>query len=334
MIHILDRHPTTNTHGTIQIITKNKHGQTIKTHTQTNTLKTHLKETLTHQIQPNNLWNPNANNGTGAWQPNTTKLDRTTPRYIILGASYDTNGNPIQNDPRYYTTNNQNQTTPIKITPGNTHPNLLINPIPINTPNRPLKKIQNIYLTNTYQPAGTPTLQTDTQALNTTITFETTLQTEEYNGITGIGQDHFTITEIGIATGPEEYTTNPTEAVCEKLPHELFQNTYNVNLTGTATVVIDTTTDTTTLHQGDQVQITDPTGTTQLNNYYLIIHKTPGGHDITLDRIPTDTNGNPITGATTLIQNNMQIIAHRILTYPQTKNINTELTIRWSLHIA
>ena len=329
--------------GEVEIIVKDKCGRIISHSREDNIVKIFAKEILSHRMIHNKVWDPDAGSGAGAWV--SSGIDQTNDfavKYIIFGASFDNSGAPLStSDTRYYV---QDIVTgafvPIKLSTGAAYGGDLINPIPINEPINPLKRIERIYFEPSYQPAGTPLLQDDVRAVNNVVVMETTLRKDEYNGFGYSGSDKFTITEIALVAG-EEFDS---VGACDKTPAELFRNgrvdgsPITVNMSGTATVSIDSSDSiyTNVIKEGDQVVLVDIGGTSgtaveMTNNSFLVINKSDGGSDIVLDRIPVDTNGDPITGQMGIFRSTLRIFSHRILNVPFEKSSDFEILVRWRI---
>ena len=337
--------------GEIEFVFKDRLGNIIDTYVEPNIVKIFAKEVLSHRMPHSKIWDRTANGGTGAWV--ASDIDPTeefSVKYILLGASFDEDGIPLDtDDPRYYIEDPvTNIAVPIKLTPGANYGGGLINAIPIAEPDRPLKRIETIsYSEPTYQPAGTPLLQDDVRAMNNVVLLETTLLTDEYNGFVdgsvagGTGGGSFTITEVALAGGKELDSVG----ACECDPKDLFLegNTDSTGLlasaNGTDVISLDpSVTNVDLIKEGDQIKIVASGGTiettdtlNQVTPYYLVIGKTPGGRDIQLDRVPTDSDQNPIVGNVGIFRDTLRIFSHRILSTPVKKNSNVEILIRWRI---
>jgi len=332
--------------GILEFIIKSAHTGEIVDHIQDhNLVKIFAKEILAHRLAPTNIWDPTANTGEGAWVASGIDPDEDfSAKYIIFGASFDENGAPLDSaDTRYYIVDTVTNTSiPIQLGVGAEYDGGLINAIPISEPLRPLKKVERVFFEPTYQPSGTPLLQDDVRAMNNVVVLETTLRKEEYNGFNLTDADYFTITEVALAGGKQ------LDAVgdCECDPADLFlegrtdRSAISVNATGTATVTIDPDdiSYTDVIKEGDQVQLVDVDDTAaasltldQVNNHFLVISKSVGGSDIELDRTPTDSDGNPITGQIGIFKNTLRIFSHRVLKTPFKKSADYEICCRWRI---
>jgi hypothetical protein len=333
--------------GEIEFIWFDKLGNIVKRHIEPNIVKIFAKEILAHRMYHSRVWDRTANSGTGAWVQNPVDPNQDlSAKYILLGASFDENGVPLDsNDPRYYTIDPVTQLPiPNRLTPGADFDGGLINAIPIAEPDRPLKRIENVDFEPTYQPAGTPQLQGDVRAMNNVVLLETTLLPEEYNGFAlggTAGGDAFTITEVALAAGKE------IDAVgaCDCDPKKLFLegDTNGVALAATASgtdvVTLDpSVTDVDLIKEGDQIKLVGVGGTAdtedtldQITPHYLVISKSMGGRDIQLDRVPTDSAQNPIVGPIGLFRNTLRLFSHRILSTPVRKTKDFEILIRWRI---
>ena len=310
-----------------------------------NIVKIQAKEILAHRLPHSKIWDPNSGTGSGAWvssgiDPN----NEFSAKYILFGASFDANGAPLDTtDTRYYILDTiTGSWIPIRLGVGAEYDGALINAIPIAEPNRGLKKIERIYFESSYQPAGTPLLQDDVRAMNNIVVMETTLQKSEYNGFGLTNSDSFTITEVALAAGKEIDTVG----ACECDPKEIFLEgridgtAITINTTGTATVSIDPVdiAYSSTINEGDQVKIVDADGTAnsgvaggQINPYYLVVSKSIGGSDITLDRTPVDSSNVALSGQLGIFRQTLRIFSHRILSKPFLKSSDFEILCRWCI---
>lgn len=333
--------------GEIEFIFKDKLGNVVKTHIEPNIVKIFAKEILSHRMHSRKIWDPTANSGSGAWVANSIDPNEDfAVRYILLGASFDDNGIPLDTeDPRYYTTDSVTQVAvPIRLEAGADYDGGLINAIPIAEPDRPLKRIEEIEYEATYQPAGTPQLQGDVRAMNSIVLLKTTIKQEEYNGfgLSTSGGDTFSITEVALAAGKELDTVG----ACECDPKRLFLegDSSNIallaNASGTDVISLDpSVVEVDLIKEGDQIKIVASGDTNdgnddtlnQITPYYLVVSKIAGGRDIQLDRVPSDSNQTPITGPVGVFRNSLRIFSHRILSAPVTKTSDFEITIQWRI---
>jgi hypothetical protein len=307
--------------------------EVIETRREPNIVKIFAKEIMSHSVVHDKVWDPNGGTGTGAWVENDAFEDFKL-KYILLGASFDENGVPLDaNDERYYERDSVTGLyQPIRLTPGAEYDGGLINAIPIDeTNNRPLKKIENIYFEPTYQPAGSPLLQPDVRAMNNVLVVETTLTEDEYNGFGLTESDHFTITEVALSAGIE-YTT---VAACDVDPRDLFlEGPYAATASGGDVVTLTEPANVDKLAKGDQIKIV-PNGTgtddEQVSPYYLVLNKVVGGSDMTLDRTPIEGTS-AIAGDVDVYRDTLRIFSHRILTTPAKKSSSFEIVIRWRIY--
>lgn len=333
--------------GEIEFIYKDKLGNIVKRHVEPNIVKIFAKEILSHRMYHSKIWDRTADSGTGAWVQNPIDPSEDfSAKYILFGASFDEDGIPLDaEDERYYTIDPVTQLPiPIRLAPGADYDGGLINAIPIAEPDRPLKRIENIDFEPTYQPAGTPQLQNDVRAMNNIVLLETTLLSEEYNGFGlggSAGGDVFTITEVALAAGKE------LDAVgaCECDPKKIFLegDTSGIALAATASgtdiITLDpSVTNVDLIKEGDQVKIVAAGGTAdsedtlgQVTPHYLVLAKSFGGRDIQLDRVPTDSAQNPISGSVGVFRNSLRIFSHRILSTPVRKTKDFEILVRWRI---
>lgn len=325
--------------GEIEFIVKDKHGRIVETRKEPNIVKIFAKESLSHRIVPERVWDPQANSGSGDWVDNAiVNLTDFSLKYIVFGASFDENFAALNTtDSRFYMTDNiSGGTTPIMLGSGAQYDGGLINPIPISEPGRPLKRVERVFFEPSYQPAGTPLLQADVRAINNIVVFETVLKKEEYNGMGGVYSDHFTITEVALVAAPEIGSVG----TCGCDPHSLFLEgdihgyPLSAQATGSATISLDLPND--TIKEGDQIRISNigDTGVDtldQVSPYYLVLSKVGGGRDIVLDRTPVLSNNQEIIGTVGVMRDSFRIFSHRILKVPLLKSADYEITTRWSI---
>lgn len=340
-ISISERNNIKQYEGEVEFIIIDKHGREIRSLRQKNIIKIYAKEILSHRLPYHKVWDPNGGTGTGAWITHSIDIEEYAPKYIVFGASYDQNGNPLDtSDTRYYIQDNTGRYVAKQLNVGAEYDGGLINAIPIAEPNRPLKKVERIYYESSYQPAGSPLLDTDVRAMNNIIVFETTLRKDEYNGFVSTSSDFFTITEVALV-GAAELDSVGT---CNCDPRDIFLTGNNgvpflVNCSGTATVSLDISeSQVDAIKEGDTVKIVDYNSTAaqddiieQLNPYYLVINKSLGGRDITLDRTPVNSNGDTIIGQVGLFRDGFKMFSHRILSSPIKKSNDFEIICRWRI---
>lgn len=332
--------------GEIEIIIKDTHERVVQRIVEPNIIKIFAKEILAHRLAPSNVWDPTANSGVGAWVASgIDPMEDFSAKYIVFGASFDDNGIALDSDDaRYYTIDPITASAvPIKLTPGAFWEGGLINPIPIAEPDRPLKRIEGITFEPTYQPAGSPFLSEDVRAMNSIVVFETTLPSDEYNGLGTSASDFFTITEVALVGGKELDTVG----ACDCDPHDLFLegstdgDALAITFSGGNVVTIDageSTIDVEKILEGDQVKIVDLGDTAggsvdldQVSPFYLVTAKSTTGREITLDRTPTDSDGVPLSGSAGLFRDTMRIYSHRILRTPVKKSADFEIVVRWRI---
>ena len=329
--------------GEIEIEIRDRNGRILNRHREPNIVKIFAKEILSHRLPHSKVWDPNADTGGGAWVAHSLDLDEFAAKYIVFGASFDEDGNPLDAaDERFYTADSVvGGYVPITLGAGAEYDGGLINAIPISEPTRPLKRIERVYFEPSYQPAGTPLLQEDVRAVNNIVVLETTLLKEEYNGLGITSNDFFTLTEVALVGAAEVGTVG----ACECNPRSIFLtgssdgDAFLSTTSGTATVSLyPTETEVDAIKEGDQIKIVK-SGTTfedneilnQLNPYYLVINKVSGGRDIVLDRVPVDADNNPITGEVGLLRDGFRIFSHRILKTPVKKSQDFEIVVRWRI---
>lgn len=339
-----------NAHGEIEFIIRDRNGMVLGRHVEKNIVKIFAKEILANRVPYSKIWNPNVNSGEGAWEDSgIDALEEMAPKYILLGASYDSDGVPLEfEDDRYYTFDSvTNKYVPIRLNPGAEYDGGLINPITILEPDRPLKRIESIEHEASYQPSGTPLLQDDVRAMNNVVVFETTIKPEEYNGFGLVNSDYFTITEVALAGGK----VLDSVGACDCTPRELFLDGVESSATaerplqcvanGGDTITIDPSeTEVDLIKKGDQIRIggvddaIDDDTISDLNQvtpYYLVLDKSVGGRDILLDRAVVDNTNTPIVGDVGVLRDTLRIFSHRILTAPIRKTSDIELVVRWRI---
>lgn len=329
--------------GELEFEIRDQRGRTLNKWREPNLIKIFAKEILAHRIPYSKVWDPNAGSGAGDWVTHNLDLDEFAAKYIVFGASFDANGNPLDTaDTRFYTEDSvTGGFIPISLGVGADYDGGLINAIPISEPGRPLKRIERIFFEPSYQPAGTPLLQDDVRAINNIVVLETTLLKSEYNGLGITSNDFFTLTEVALV-GAEELGS---VGACECDPRDIFLKGSSdggallANANGTATVNLDLSeSEVDLIKEGDQVKIvaagstaSDDSILSQLNPYYLVTNKVIGGRDITLDRTPVDADNNPITGEIGLLRDGFRIFSHRILKTPVKKSEDFEIVVRWRI---
>jgi hypothetical protein len=342
-MQIHDKVPTKDVAGFVHIIVRDAVTKEIVwQNIDQNIIKIFAKESFSHSIVPANLWDPIGN----TWVPNGLDLELYRPRYIVFGAAFDDNLLPISGvDTRYYQPDSINGGfSPIQLTPGATNNGGLINAVPIASPTHPLKRVERVYFEPSYQPAGTPLLYDDVRAINNVVVFQTTLQANEYNGLTTTSGDFLTLTEVALVAAPEQ----PLVGVCECDPQTIFLTGDSGGLafdslaaSGSTITLAPTVVNVNDIQEGDQVKIVaqgstpDTTATlNQPNPYYLVVNKATGGHDITLDRTPVDVNNVPLTGNIGVLRDTFRMFSHRILSSPVKKSQDFEIDIRWLITLA
>ncbi len=330
--------------GEIEIIVKDVDGNIISQRRENNIVKIFAKEILAHRLPYNKVWDPTAGSGAGAWINSGLDIDEYAAKYIVFGASYDQNGVPLDvADERYYNLDTvSGGYIPVTLYSGADYDGGLINAIPISEPDRPLKRIERIYFEPSYQPAGTPLLQEDVRAVNNVLVLETTLTKDEYNGFGTTSSTYFTLTEVALVGAAEVDSVGQ----CECDPRTYFLSGENglplpavANGTQTINLALSVI-DPDIIREGDQIKIvaansTDPDDIlNQLNPYYLVLDKSVGGRDVTLDRIPVDQEGNAITGDIAVYRDGFRIFSHRILRVPIKKSEDYVITVRWRIKMA
>ena len=328
--------------GEIEFIVKDKHGRVVETHKQPNIVKIFAKESFSHRIAPANIWNPNGNSGAGAWEANGLNLDDYSVKYMVFGASYNpSNYAPLDvNDTNFYKVDSiLGGSYPIQLTPGATNGGGLIKPIPVSEPNRPLKRIERIFFEPSYQPAGVPLLEDDVRAINNIIVFETVLRKEEYNGVGTVDSSFFTITEVALVAAPQigsigSCDCDPRSLFLEGVEHPTDGSVTPLPAVASGSATINLVAPTTLIVEGDQIRLTNATGTStldQVSPYYLVISKSGSSSELVLDRTPVNSNNTPLTGNIGVMRDSFRIFSHRILNIPVKKSADFEITVRWTI---
>lgn len=327
--------------GEIEIEIRDVRGHVLQRHREPNIVKIFAKEILSHRLPYGKIWDVNANSGAGGWVVHNIDIDEFAAKYIVFGASFDANGNPLDAaDTRYYTPDSiVGGYIPITLGTGAEYDGGLINAVPIAEPDRPLKRIERVYFEPSYQPAGTPLLQEDVRAMNNIVVLETTLRKAEYNGFGLTTSDYFTLTEVALVGAAEIDSVG----ACECDPRDIFLTGENGPLlataSGAATITLDpSVVDVDLIKEGDQIKIVEPGSTaaddsilSQLNPYYLVVSKALGGHDITLDRTPVTDANVALTGEIGVLRDGFRIFSHRVLKTPVKKSEDFEIVVRWRM---
>lgn len=329
--------------GELEFEVRDVRGRTLRKWREPNLVKIFAKEILSHRIAPARVWDPNADSGAGGYVTHDIDLDEFSLKYIVFGASFDDNGAPLDTaDTRFYTQDSVSGAfVPISLGVGAEYDGGLVNPIPISEPTRPLKRVERIFFENSYQPAGTPLLQADVRCINNVVVLETTLTKEEYNGLGVTGSDFFTLTEVALI-GAEE---RDSVGACECDPRDIFLKgsadggALLASANGTATVNLSITeSEVDLIKEGDQVKIVAAESTAaddaeldQVSPYYLVVDKALGGRDITLDRVPVDSDNVALSGDIGLLRDGFRIFSHRILKTPVKKSEDFEIVVRWRI---
>lgn len=345
--------------GELEFEIRDVHGRTLQKIRQPNIVKIFAKEILSHRLCYSKVWDPTGGTGSGEWLTHSIDIDELAAKYICFGASFDTNGTPLdQADPRYYTYDTiTGAYVPVSLNSSTDNPSIndpqvqlqrngsLINPIPVSEPSRPLKRIERIYFQPSYQPAGSPLLEPGVRAINNIVVFETTLEKDEYNGFGTTASDYFTLTEVSLVGAAEIGSIGN----CNCDPRHLFL-TGDVSggpiktiFNDSATLTIDPSVlDPDIIKEGDQIQLqsfdtdkSNPDFLGQLNPFYLVVNKQPGGRDVTLDRTPTNGNGTVIMPGTGnvvgMYRDGFRMFSQRILTTPIKKSSDFVIIVRWSI---
>jgi len=335
--------------GEIEFEIRDRHGNIINIIKEDNIVKIFAKEIISHTIPYSKTWDPDAGTG-GAWVDNTIDPDEDFAiKYILFGASFGDNGVPLDtNDPRYYTQDSVTQlAVPIRLEPGAWYNGGLINAVPISEPDRPLKRVENVSFEPTYQPSGTPLLQEDVRAINNIVLFETTLKLDEYNGFGASDSDYFTITEVALAAGK----SLDLVGACEKTPRELFLDgsagtesgaPIPATANGGDVITINSSSDAELIKEGDQIMVVSATEDSggaydtldQISPFYLVLDKSTTGREITLDRVPADSDQTVISGDVGIYRDTLRIFSHRVLNSPLKKASEFEVVCRWRIFLS
>lgn len=329
--------------GEIEFIVKDRHGRVLNSVREPNLVKIFAKEILSHRLPYSKVWDPSAGGGAGDWVTHNIDLDEFAAKYIVFGASFDDDGNPLDTaDTRFYTEDSViGGFVPISLGVGAEFDGGLINPVPISEPTRPLKRIERVFFEPSYQPSGTPLLQEDVRAMNNVVVLETTLLKSEYNGLGITASDFFTLTEVALVGAAEVGAVG----ACECAPRDIFLtgssdgDAFLATASGTTTISLDSSeTEVDAIKEGDQVKIVTAGSTAeadsildQLNPYYLVVSKATGGRDIVLDRVPVDADDNELTGEIGVLRDGFRIFSHRILKSPVKKSEDFEIVVRWRI---
>ncbi len=329
--------------GEVEFEIRDLNGRTLSLQREPNLIKIQAKEILSHRLPHDRVWDPNASGGAGAWVAHTIDLDEFAAKYIVFGASFDSDGNPLDTaDTRFYV----NDTVtggfiPITLGVGAEYDGGLINAVPISEPTRPLKKVERIFFESSYQPAGTPLLEADVRAMNNIVVLETTLRKAEYNGLGLTASDFFTITEVALVGAAERDSVG----ACECDPRDIFLtgsadgDPFVASTSGGATISLDSSeTEVNAINEGDQIKIVAVDSTAaddlilgQVNPYYLIVSKAAGGRDMVLDRTPVDSSNTALTGNVGVFRDGFRVFSHRILKSPVKKSEDFEIVTRWRI---
>jgi len=348
--------------GELEFEIRDVRGRTIEKIKQPNIVKIFAKEILSHRLCYSKVWDPTGGTGSGEWVTHSIDIDESAVKYICFGASFDTNGTPLdQADARYYAYDSiTGAYVPVALNSGTDNSSIgnaqtqllrngsLINPIPVSEPSRPLKRIERIYFQPSYQPAGSPLVENDgpnVRAINNIVVFETTLEKDEYNGFGTTASDYFTLTEVSLV-GAAEIGSIGT---CDCDPRMLFLtgsvdgNPIKAIFNDSATISLDPSVlNPDVIKEGDQIQLqsydstkNNPDFLGQLNPFYLVVNKQIGGRDITLDRTPTNSDGTilmPNSGNTIgIYRDGFKMFSQRILTTPIKKSSDFVIIVRWSI---
>lgn len=338
--------------GDIEIIIKDCHGNIVSQSVQRNIIKIFGKEILSHRMSFSKVWDPTGGTGVGEWvNAPADPGEDFAPKYILFGASFNEDGEPISKDDDRYYIDDAATGTRVAKSPKVGADNMggLINAIPLSEPLLPLKRIEKVAFSSSYQPSDSPLLQSDVRAINNVAIFETTLQLSEYNGFGTSGSNTFTITEVALAGGKELGTIGN----CMCTPEVLFLEGVDgdndtqipVVANGGSTISINSSVanaDVQRIKEGDQLLIVGvPDGSgeeydtlDQVQPYYLVTQKADTGRDITLDRTPVDIDGNAISGAIGVYRSTLRIFSQRILTTPFIKSSDFEILVRWYIRFA
>lgn len=343
-VDLTDTLPKNHYRGEVELEIRDRNGNVVNRVRENNIIKIFAKEIIAHRLAYSKVWDPDAATGSGAWVAHDIDIDELAPKYFVFGASFDEDGVALDSvDSRFYTPDSvTGGNIPITLGVGADRNGGLINAIPIAEPNRPLKRVERVYWESSYQPAGTPLLQDDVRAINNVIVYETILLLDEYNGLDTSASNYYSITEVALVGGKELDSVG----ACECDPRDLFLEASSsgdallCNASGTATISIDSSeSEVDLVKEGDQIKIVAAGGTgnsdtlDQVTPYYLVVSKALGGRDITLDRVPVDSNNEPITGDVGILRDGFKIFSHRVLKNPIRKNDAFSIVCRWRIII-
>lgn len=339
-----------NTFGEIQLIFRDSKGNIVDRIIHHNIIKIFMKDHIAHTLPYGYKWDPTGGtSGSGDWVANTiNNADLYFPKYIILGAAYDTStanyGAPLgTNDTDFYQTDPvSGQKVPITLYSGANYTGGLIKAIPIDTSNNiPLKRIEDVDFDATYQPPGTPYLRDDVRALYNIVSFSTTLQTTEYNGFGG-SFTSFDICELALVSGP---AFDSTISDCNCDPHNLFLlghgGNYDTDLSaspieitltsGSSTITLNDASDANYIYEGDQIKFVS--SHSMITEYFMVLSKS--GNQLTLDRVPKDdSNVNIPSGTYHIWVDRFRILAHSILPQPFSKTSALQVDITWKIYFS
>lgn len=335
--------------GIIEFVVKDRNGNIVSRRVEPNIVKIFAKEMLSHRLPSSQVWDPTANTGSGAWVDIDLDADEEfAARYILFGASFDSDGVPLDAaDTRYYITDPlTGAPTPVRLGPGAEYEGSLVNAIPLAEPDRPLKRVEDVSFLATFQPGGSPLRQADVRGMNNIVVLSTTLRLSEYNGFGQTNSDFFTITEVALCGGKKFDAIG----VCECTPRNLFLHGSSDGdglrclSDGSDIITIDgSESEVDLIKQGDQIKIMSPGGTAsggtanpdteigQITPYYLVMEKSEGGREIKLDRTVVDSNNDPIIGTVAVWRDTLRIFSHRILSVPLKKSSDFEIIVSWHI---
>jgi hypothetical protein len=81
--------------GEVEIEIRDLRGNIHERRRERNIVKIFAKEILAHRLPYSKIWDPNAGSGEGAWVTHNIDLEEYAAKYIVFGASFDANGNPL-----------------------------------------------------------------------------------------------------------------------------------------------------------------------------------------------------------------------------------------------
>lgn len=279
-----------------------------------NIIKVAAKEVMAINLAPPRVWDPNEQE----WVDNSLSDDMSV-RYMWFGTGSTS-----------------------MLSSSFNYDGSLQEPILISTLT-PLKRIESVYLNNSYQPSGNPYNHDDVRAILNEIVFETVMKADEYNELPDTSGSDVILAEAGLVAAREL----PVDDDCGCAPDILFLGTENdgtaipITFSGSEVVTINVSSSKhTTIKAGDQIKIV-ASGTLktdmhdvieQHNPYYTVVEKLTNGRDLLLDRIPRNADNDILTGSAGIFR-----VGHRLICYKKIpvfrKSFPLEITFSWAFLI-